>query len=134
MKKVGFAVVTTALLGSALSLAPAATADDTLGAVCPDSQWMKLSTDAATGQRIVCAGAYPDPNSTWETTASGRASSFNELPMVGAAGSSCAGMAPFTLGESSDGYVVWCRSEGTALLPGKERVKVSSPVWSLYSP
>ncbi len=124
MKKL--AAVTTALISSALWLAPAATAD-TLDAVCPDPQWMKVSTDAATGQHIVCAGKYPDPNLTWKAI-------FNDLPMVGAAGSSCAGMAPFTLGQSSDGYVVWCYSGGTALMPGMKQVDVSSPVWSLYSP
>ena len=127
------------LLASGLTVlglgAAAPAAADTLGAVCPDSQWMKLSTDAATGQRIVCAGAYPDPVSRWESTSSGRASNFNNLPMVGRAGSSCAGIPAFTLGQSSDGYVVWCLSNGTAYFPGMIPVKVSTDaLWSLYSP
>jgi hypothetical protein len=118
-------------LAAGLITAPTINAD-TLGAVCPDRLWMKLSTDANTGQRIVCAGAYPDPILTWESTASGRVSNFNSLPMVGATGSSCAGIPSFTFGESSDGYVVWCSTAG--YLPGGSRVSGNGPEWVLYSP
>jgi hypothetical protein len=105
---------------------------DTLGATCPDADWMKLSRDSSTGQEMVCAGAYPEPNLAWESTASGRASGFANLPLVGKAGSPCSVPAS-TFGQSSDGYVVWC-SGGRALLPGGRSMNVTSPVWSLYSP
>ena len=51
----------------ATCVAPPAHAD-TVGAVCPDSLWMKLTHDSATGQEMVCGGAYPDPHLTWQAT------------------------------------------------------------------
>ena len=120
------------LCGLAGALASPASAD-TLGAVCPDALWMKLSRDSATGQEMVCGGSYPDKYLTWQSTAKPPASGLANLPVVGAAGSSCS--APnFTLGQSSDGYVVWCRTDGRALLPGRQKVNAGGPVWSLYSP
>lgn len=130
IRQVGVALVILCSLGS--FFAPTASAD-TLGAVCPDALWMKLSTDSATGQKIVCGGTYPDKYLTWQSTAKPPASGFANLPTVGAAGSPCS--APnFTLGQSSDGYVVWCRTDGRALLPGRQKVNAGGPVWSLYSP
>lgn len=113
-------------------LAPPASAD-TLGAVCPDALWMKLSRDSATGQEMVCGGSYPDKYLTWQSTAKPPASGFANLPVVGAAGSSCSAPSS-TFGQSSDGYVVSCRGDGRALLPGQRPVTVWGPVWSLYSP
>lgn len=123
-----------AMCGAAFATGTVASADS-LGATCPDADWMKLSTDSATRQEMVCAGAYPEKKLTWESTASGRASGFANLPLVGAAGSPCSAPA-FTLGQSSDGYVVWCYAGGRVPLPGGDGYvpAASSSVWSLYSP
>jgi len=120
------------VFGLAVVLAPPANAD-ILGGVCPDALWMKLSKDSATGQEMVCGGSYPDKYLTWQSTAKPPASGFANLPVVGAAGSSCSAPSS-TFGQSSDGYVVSCRGDGRALLPGQRLVTVRGPVWSLYSP
>ena len=117
------------ILGS--FLAPSAHAD-TVGAVCPDSLWMKLTHDSITGQEMVCGGAYPDPHLTWQATGKPPATLFANLPVVGAAGSPCNHAEGFR--QSSDGYVVECRS-GKVLLPGySDFITSSSQVWGLYSP
>ena len=117
----------------ALTGAPLAVADS-LGGTCADVLWMKLSTDAATGQGLVCAGAYPAKSLTWQAVGQPPATAFVNLPVVGAVGSPCNAPPMSTLAQSSDGYVVWCRYDGRALLPGKQKVAVSNPAWSLYSP
>ena len=112
-------------------LAPAAIADS-VGAICSDSLWMKLSHDSTTGQEMVCGGAYPDPYLTWQVTGKPPATLFANLPMAGAAGSPCNHAEGFR--QSSDGYVVECRS-GKVLLPGhSDFITSSSQVWGLYSP
>lgn len=131
------AIITVGLMAAA-TLAAAPAQADSLGAVCPDPLWMKISNDAATGQRMVCGGAYPDPTLRWISTAAGSmASNFNDLPTVGPAGSNCKGVPPMTFfGQTPDGYVVWCVPGPKVLLPGggDYQQASTSPVWSLYSP
>jgi hypothetical protein len=116
---------------SAIPLASTAIADS-VGAICADSLWMKLSHDSATGQEMVCAGADPDTNLTWQATGKPPATLFSDLPIAGAAGSPCNHAEGFR--QSSDGYVVECRS-GKVLLPGhSDFTNSSTKVWSLYSP
>lgn len=119
------------VLGALVVWAPVGVAD-TVGAVCPDSLWMKLSHDSVTGQEMVCGGSYPDPYLTWKATGKPPATLFANLPVVGAAGTPCNHQKGFW--QSSDGYVVECRS-GSVLLPGqKDFTKSETQVWSLYNP
>lgn len=111
-------------------LAPAAHAD-ILGSICADGLWMKLSHDSATGQEMVCGGAYPDPHLTWKATGKPPATLFANLPVAGAAGSPCNRVEGFR--QSSDGYVVECRS-GRVFLPGQREIATNTPVWGLYEP
>lgn len=129
----GLSLAVFILCGLAGVLAAPANADS-LGAVCPDSLWMKLSRDSATGQEMVCGGTYPDKYLTWQSTAKPPATGFANLPVInGAAGSPCSAPSN-TFVQSSDGYVVSCRRDGRAVLPGQRLVSVGEPVWGLYSP
>ncbi len=113
------------------SLAPAAAAD-TLGTPC--TEWMKVSADSATGEKLFCAAppGTGDNALAWTGWSMG---AWGDAPAVGPVGSPCS--APdYAYGLSSDGYVVWCYSSGQVLLPGSTGyVPAASPrVWSLYSP
>lgn len=129
MLRLGISVSTTAAL--AVALAPAAAAD-TLGTHCTD--WMRVSTDASTGAKMFCAaGPGSDEDAlAWTDWSQG---AWGDAPTVGPVGSACRGSVP-PFGLSSDGYVVWCRADGTVLLPGADEYVPadSSQVWSIYSP
>jgi hypothetical protein len=121
-------VLAVVLLGSALATSPVASATR-LGDPCDD--WMKLSTDAVTGEEMFCAAAGSPATDLWWRAA---ADTWGNLPKVGAAGSPCS--APkYTTGQSSDGYVVWCTQDLRALLPGDRYIdNPQTPVWSVYAP
>jgi hypothetical protein len=89
----------------------------TIGDECFD--WMKFSTDSATGQEMICSG-YPDdaPKMTWYSTQATLVAGMTDAPRVGKTGSPCS-VPPFTFGRSSDGYSVWCLSGQRALMPGR---------------
>jgi hypothetical protein len=109
--------VGTALLGLAAVSAPIASAD-AVGASCND--WMKISSDSSTGQRIFCAEATPgdhDSPLTWLSWDDPSARGWESLPLVASTGTPCSAP-PFTFGRSTDSYVVWCEQG----------------VWSVYSP
>lgn len=99
---------------------------------CDD--WMKFSTDSATGQEMICSG-LPMAPTTWHSTASGIAAGLGDNPRVGPTGSPC-NEPPYTFGRSSDGYAVWCYSGSQALMPGLQWLDTPDqrPVWALYSP
>lgn len=115
----------------ALSVAPLAGADS-LGTHCTD--WMKISSDFSTGEKMFCAAApgTGDAGLSWTAWSQG---AWGDAPPVGPVGSPCPGP-QYTYGLSSDGYVVWCYPGGTVLLPGADQYRpaVSDMVWSLYSP
>ena len=104
------------LAGLALASVPIALAD-TVGSPCND--WMKIGTDSATGDRMFCAQTRPgDPDSplswlAWDDTHA----SWGSLPLVSPTTSPCS-VPKYTLGRSTDGYIVWC----------------TGGVWSIYSP
>ena len=106
----------------------------TIGDECFD--WMKFSTDSATGQEMICSG-YPDdaPKMTWYSTEATLVAGMTDAPRVGKTGSPCS-VPPFTFGRSSDGYSVWCLSGQRALMPGRRWLNTPDerPVWALYSP
>jgi hypothetical protein len=121
----------TAAAALAVALAPVAAAD-TLGAPCTD--WMKLSADFTTGEKMFCAASPGTDDSalTWTAWSQG---AWSDAPPVGPVGSPCS--APnYTFGLSSDGYVVWCYAGGKVLLPGGDGYVPADSwsVWSLYSP
>ncbi|MHA7663710.1 serine/threonine-protein kinase [Mycolicibacterium sp. HS_4_1] len=101
----------------------------TIGDECGD--WMKFSTDPVSGQTMLCGG-YPGGDSmTWssaEEGAVGPAKGTADKPRVGKVGSSCRGEVPFTLGRSSDNYLVWCTGGGQYDPPG------SISTWTKYHP
>lgn len=103
-----------------------------IGENCDD--WMKFSTDSATGQEMVCSG-LPMAPTKWYSTATGIAAGLGDHPLVGRTGSPC-NEPPYTFGRSSDGYAVWCFSGPRALMPGGQWLSTpdQQPVWALYSP
>ncbi len=126
-----FGIWCAATVASALSFAPVAVADS-VGAPC--TEWMKISTDAATGAKMFCA-APPGAGASALTWTDWSRGAWGDAPVVGPVGSPCSARA-YSFGLSSDGYVVWCYAGGTVLLPGADGYvpAVSSQVWSLYSP
>ena len=92
------------LLGATVT-APIASADSLGGGSCSD--WMKISADSATGNRVFCAQARPgDPDSplVWTAWDSPYASAWGSLLLVGPVASLCAA-AEYTFGRSTDSYV-----------------------------
>ncbi len=115
----------------AVALAPVATAD-TLGAPC--TEWMKISSNPTTGERMFCAAppGTDDSALVWTPWSDG---AWSDAPPVGPVGSPC--LAPnYTFGLSADGYVVWCYAGGKVLMPGGDGYVPAAAwsVWSLYSP
>ncbi len=129
MLRFGFVIATAAV--TAVSLAPAASAD-TLGAPCGD--WMKISADPITGEKMFCA-APPGSGGDALTWTAWNRGAWGDAATVGPVGSACSDR-PYTFGLSSDGYVVWCYARGEVLLPGADGyVPAAFPsVWSIYSP
>lgn len=122
-----FTVAVVALMS--VTTAPIASAD-TVGAPCDD--WMKIGTDAASGESLFC-GAQSSPATalTWQPWSS---AAWGTLTTVGKAGTLC-NLPPYTFGRSPDGYVVWCFDGPVAFLPGGQTIEnPSTPVWSIYSP
>lgn len=114
-----------------LTIAAPEAAATRVGDSCTD--WMKLGTDSSTGVRTVCfapPGTTPS-DLTWIPLAK---MNWGTLTVVGYAGSLCT-LPEWTMGQSPDGYVVWCYYEKQALLPGLKILNnPSTPVWSVYSP
>jgi serine/threonine protein kinase, bacterial len=105
----------------------------TIGDECDD--WMKFAPDPLSGQEMLCGGysenlSHGEPMKWYsaEKGAVGPSDGAADLPRVGRLGSSCDGEVEFTMGRSSDGYMVWCEGGGPYDKPG------TKPVWAKYHP